>query len=82
MNNGRVTIRLDDQTERRLRQEALSSRRSESEIVRDALTAYFARVRRRVTALEVARRAGIIGCAEGLPPDLSTNKEYLEGFGR
>jgi hypothetical protein len=34
------------------------------------------------SALDVARRAGIIGCATGLPPDLSTNKDHFEGFGR
>lgn len=24
----------------------------------------------------------LIGCLEGLPPDLSTNKSYMEDFGR
>jgi hypothetical protein len=24
----------------------------------------------------------LIGCLEGLPPDLSTNKDYMEGFGK
>jgi hypothetical protein len=24
----------------------------------------------------------IIGCLEGLPPDLSTNKSYIAGFGK
>jgi hypothetical protein len=32
-----------------------------------------------VSFLEVARK--YIGCLEGGPPDLSTNKAYLEGFG-
>ena len=27
-------------------------------------------------------RLGLIGCIEGTPPDLSTNKGYLEGLGR
>ena len=30
--------------------------------------------------LEVA--GDLIGCLEGLPPDLSTNKNYMEGFGK
>ena len=82
MNDARITIRLDQQTERRLREEALASGMNESELVREVLAAYFARSRRRATALEVARRAGVIGCADGLPPDLSTNKDHFEGFGR
>ena len=82
MNNRRITIRLNEQTERRLREEARAAGKNESDIVREALTRYFARSQRPATALEVARRAGIIGCAEGLPPDLSTNKDHFEGFGR
>ena len=36
----------------------------------------------RVAALEVAHRAGVVGCADGLPADLSTNRHQFEGFGR
>jgi hypothetical protein len=82
MNHSRITIRLDPQTERRLKAEAVAAGKNESELVREALTAYFSRSPAPATALEVARRAGIIGCADGLPPDLSTNKDHLEGFGR
>ncbi len=82
MNDARITIRLDQQTERRLREEALASGMNESELVREVLAAHFARSARQLTALEVARRAGVIGCADGLPPDLSTNKDHFEGFGR
>jgi predicted DNA-binding antitoxin AbrB/MazE fold protein len=31
---------------------------------------------------ELAKRAGIIGVVDGLPSDLSTNRDYFEGFGR
>ncbi len=82
MNDTRITIRLDPQMERRLRQEAEAAGKNESELVREALAAYFIHHRRPATALEVARRAGVIGCADGLPPDLSTNKDHFEGFGR
>jgi predicted DNA-binding antitoxin AbrB/MazE fold protein len=30
---------------------------------------------------EAASRSGFIGCIKGRPPDLSTNKKYMEGFG-
>lgn len=26
-------------------------------------------------------QAGLLGCAKGLPPDLSTNPEHMKGFG-
>jgi hypothetical protein len=82
MNDARITIRLNRQLERRLREEARAAGKNESEFVRDILVDYFGRSTRPTSAYEVARRAGIIGCADGLPPDLSTNKDYLEGFGR
>jgi predicted transcriptional regulator len=82
MNNSRITIRLDEETERRLREEALAAGKNESDVVREALAAYLTRPERRENALEVARRAGVIGCAKGLPADLSTNKDHFEGFGR
>jgi hypothetical protein len=31
---------------------------------------------------DLAKEAGIIGCADGLPADLSTNPKYFEGFGK
>jgi hypothetical protein len=82
MNDARITIRLDQKTERRLREEALAAGKNESEFVRQLLADHFTRSQRPAPALDVARRAGIIGCADGLPPDLSTNKDHFEGFGR
>lgn len=78
----RITVRLDSDTERRLRAEARAAGKNESDVVREALAAYFSGRQRRVSALEVAQRAGVIGCAKGLPPDLSTNRDHFEGFGR
>jgi hypothetical protein len=34
------------------------------------------------TAYETLSRLGLIGCIEGTPADLSTNKAHFEGFGR
>ncbi len=82
MDSTKLSVRLDPETERRLRQEARDSGKNESEVVREALAAYFARRRKDKSALELAQLAGIIGCAKGLPPDLSTNKEHFEGFGQ
>lgn len=30
---------------------------------------------------DVLQRAGLIGCLQGGPPDLSTNPKYMDGFG-
>ncbi len=78
----RISIRLDADTQRQLRQEAQAAGKNESEVVREALGLYLARRAKEASALEVARRAGIIGCAKALPADLSTNKRHFEGFGR
>ena len=34
------------------------------------------------SAYDSLKHAGLIGCIEGGPPDLSTNPKYMEGFGR
>jgi hypothetical protein len=34
------------------------------------------------TCLDVARKLGVIGIADDLPPDLSTNPRYFDGFGK
>lgn len=34
------------------------------------------------TCYDLAKRARLIGAAEGLPEDLSMNKDYFEGFGQ
>ncbi|MEC4893226.1 MAG: hypothetical protein SAL07_03200 [Oscillatoria sp. PMC 1051.18] len=33
------------------------------------------------SAYDLALKLGVIGAAKNLPPDLSSNKEYLSGFG-
>jgi ABC-type nitrate/sulfonate/bicarbonate transport system ATPase subunit len=34
------------------------------------------------TPFEILARHGLIGCITGTPPDLSTNKKYLAGYGK
>ncbi|MCI0463885.1 MAG: ribbon-helix-helix domain-containing protein [Gemmataceae bacterium] len=82
MESIRISVRLDADTKRRLREEARAAGKHESEVVREVLAAYFAEQKREASALDRAQRAGIVGCAKGLPPDLSTNKDHFEGFGR
>ncbi len=55
---------------------------SPSEIVRQALEAHLERLEPCETAYDLARRLGILGVYKDAPPDLSTNPEHMEGFGR
>ena len=34
------------------------------------------------TLYEILDAAGLVGCIDGLPADLSTNPEHMEGFGK
>jgi hypothetical protein len=37
---------------------------------------------KRQTSYQILKDRGLIGRIEGTPPDLSTNKKYMEGYGR
>ncbi len=78
----RISVRLDESTQQRLNEEVQATGRSESDVVREALRTYFRKRPRPESCLELARRHRIIGCAKQLPPDLSTNRRHLAGFGR
>jgi Arc/MetJ-type ribon-helix-helix transcriptional regulator len=82
MSDARITVRLDAETQRRLIEEVAATGKNESEVVRAALSTFFARRPRPATCLELANRHRLIGCAKGLPADLSTNRSHFEGFGK
>ena len=78
----RINVRVDAHLKQKLDAEARDRRVSQSAIVREALENHLKSKPRRQTCLEIARRIGLIGSAKGLPEDLSTNRDHLEGFGR
>jgi Arc/MetJ-type ribon-helix-helix transcriptional regulator len=78
----RISVRLDQQTQQQLDDEVNGTGKNESDIVREALHAYLRRRQQSESCLELARRHRLIGCARGLPADLSTNRKHFEGFGR
>lgn len=82
MASQRITVRIPQSLGRRLKKQASLKGRSESDMVRDALERYLAQTPAGISAYDLARRAGFIGCARGGPRDLSTNRKYFEGFGR
>jgi hypothetical protein len=82
MTQARLSVRLDKQTHQRLEKEAHATGKSESELVREALVAYFGTRDQEESCLDLARRHGLVGRAKGLPADLSTNPAHFEGFGQ
>ncbi len=78
----RISVRLDSVTQQRLAEEVQATGKNESEVVREALADYFQKRPKPENCLELARRHRLIGCGKRLPPDLSTNRQHFEGFGR
>ena len=77
----KVSARVAPALEQSLRRRAAFTGQTESEIVREALEAHLAQ-EPAGSAYELAQRLGLVGCAKGLPADLSTNPKYFEGFGK
>ncbi len=82
MASNRITLRVPDALGERLRQRSRLKGKSESALVRAALEIYFERADEVRPAYELAQEAGILGCIRHAPRDLSTNRQYFEGFGR
>jgi predicted DNA-binding protein len=82
MSTARVTIRIDESLHERLESVAQTAGKTESQVVREALEDYLDRNQSVVTAYDLFKKAGVIGCYKGGPRDLSTNPKYMEGFGR
>ncbi len=78
----RINVRVDERLKQQLEAEARETGVSPSDIVRQALEE---RMRERMPSLncrDLAERLGVLGSAKGLPADLSTNPQHMEGFGR
>jgi predicted DNA-binding protein len=81
MSSQRITIRVSESLVKRLKKHAGMRRRSESAVVREALENYLGEAPVSSSAYDLAREAGLIGCARQGPSDLSTNRRHFEGFG-
>lgn len=80
MSDTRLTIRLNSRLRKALRSKAKALGKHESEIARSAIEKDVSGVRPQ-TLYDALAETGFIGCAPGGPPDLSSNKKYMEGFG-
>ena len=81
MPSHRLSIRITPELERRIHQRARVAGRRPSAVVREVLEQHFAEQGSAPSCYDLAREAGVIGCAADAPPDLSTNPKYFEGFG-
>jgi metal-responsive CopG/Arc/MetJ family transcriptional regulator len=81
MSSQRISIRVSGTLGQRLRKRSLMKGQSESEVVRKALETYLARTNDERSAYDLAEQAGLIGCLQGAPRDLSTSRRHLNGFG-
>lgn len=82
MTSHRITIRVPEHLERRLRNRSRLKGQTESNLVREALEQYLGLPSDRRSAYELAREAGLIGSIKRAPRDLSTNRRHFEGFGK
>jgi hypothetical protein len=78
----RINVRVGQTLKQKLEIEAAKKGVSPSTIVRQVLEEHFDRQAPQENCLQLAERLGILGSIKGLPPDLSTNPDYMEGFGR
>jgi len=81
MADHRISVRVPRHLGQRLRQRSKLRGIPESELVREALERYLPAAQKVQSAYDAAVALGVIGCAEGLPGDLSTNPKYMKGFG-
>ena len=78
----RINVRVDKRLKHDLEAEAREKGVSPSDIMRQVLEEHMRQRTPRETCLDIARRIGIVGVYKDAPPDLSTNPEHMEGFGR
>jgi plasmid stability protein len=86
MASGRITIRIPETLEQRLRHRARLHGLPESAIIREALESYLLQSAEPQPAIDLAEQGGLIGCIGPGPKspakDLSTNRRHFEGFGK
>ncbi len=78
----RINVRVEARLKQQLEAEAKQRGVRPSDVVRQALEEHIRQRTPRLNCRDLAERLGILGSAKGLPTDLSTNPEHMEGFGR
>ena len=78
----RINVRVSERLKQELETEAREKGVRPSDIVRRALEQHMRSRTSSPNCRELAERIGLIGSVKGLPADLSTNPDHMEGFGR
>ena len=81
MASERISVRVPGGLARRLKERSRATGARESVVVREALELYLSTKHSEQTTFDILQEAGLIGCVDGAPRDLSTNKKYFSGFG-
>jgi hypothetical protein len=76
-----VTFKIDDSLSARVEAAAKERSMSKSDLLRLALELYLGGEAKPFPGSFLELAKDFVGCAEG-PEDLSTNPDYLEGFGK
>jgi len=79
---GRITVRIPNELQDRLRSCSRLGGKTESRLIREALETYLGQAGGARVAYELAEEAGLIGCIGRAAKDLSTNRRHFEGFGQ
>jgi len=76
-----ISLKLPDELHSKLEQLSKQRGAAKSDVIRDALEAYFAAPKNgaRVSCLDLA--SDLAGSIDG-PADLATNSKYMRGYGR
>lgn len=82
MASQRISVRVSSGVARLLKERSRATGAQPSQVVREALEQYLSISRKEETTFELLQKTGLIGCAPGLPRDLSTNRRYFRGFGK
>lgn len=75
-------LSLNSQLEQKLKSISQLTNKSEQQLIIEALEKHLQELSQPQNCYELATQLGVIGIAENLPTDLSTNKDYFQGFGQ
>ncbi len=75
-----ISLKLPESLDKQICWEARRRGTTKSKVVRSAIESFVKQRRGKVKGSCLELAGDIIGSVEG-PPDLSTNKKYMEGFG-
>lgn len=77
----RINVRVEGPVKQRLEADAKQKGTTPSAIVRQLIEEHYGQPVAE-NCLQLAERLGILGSIKGLPADLTTNPDHMEGFGR